>query len=201
MWMRLSVLTITLALFVVPSAGRTTDDRSCGMYPKEVLERGGGWNGCELRDMGAKALWKRESNEDTAVLRFTFTEGHDSFFRAVTVTQSSNGTAKLLLLAQDRKRGSEPESWSRRRNLSSAEVAELERLATESGTWDFDYGSWDGDDLYVHCQLLEMERAATTGYRYSSVNLSCNRPAKLMPLVNEVVRLARLKWAATGLVR
>ena len=72
-------------------------------------------------------------------------------------------------------------------------MSKLNALAAQSGVWEFDIGSWDGDELYMHCQLLEMERANRAGYNYSSVNIGCNHPAKLMPLVDEVVRLAELE--------
>jgi hypothetical protein len=47
--------------------------------------------------------------------------------------------------------------------------------------------------MYLHCEILEMERADTSGYRYSSVNISCNRPRKLEPLLDFVTGLVGLK--------
>lgn len=45
-----------------------------------------------------------------------------------------------------------------------------------------------------------MERADPAGYRFSSINIGCKRPAALMPLIDEVIRLAdvgmvRGNWA------
>ncbi|HMT44283.1 MAG TPA: hypothetical protein PKA59_06990, partial [Chakrabartia sp.] len=72
--------------------------------------------------------------------------------------------------------------------------AAVNRLAVESGTFDFAAGSWDDmQEVYVHCQLLEMERADASGYRYSSINIGCNQPKKLMPFVEHVMALAKIK--------
>lgn len=77
--------------------------------------------------------------------------------------------------------------------LDAAQLAVINRLAEQSTAFDFEAGSWDGESIYMHCQLLEMERADVSGYRYSSVNIGCNQPAKLMPLVEHVMALAKIK--------
>ncbi|MFN3864077.1 MAG: hypothetical protein ACK4RT_07330 [Erythrobacter sp.] len=80
-------------------------------------------------------------------------------------------------------------------------MARLSALAQQSGTFDHAVGTWDrsaeGEEgIYLHCQTLDMERVDAGGYRLSSANIGCNRPARLMPLVDEVIRLADI-----GMVR
>ena len=73
--------------------------------------------------------------------------------------------------------------------MSAQDWDEIDRLAGASGTFDFDVGSWDDEEIYLHCQSLAMERANHAGYRFSSVNIGCNRPEKLAPLVAKVIDL------------
>lgn len=169
----------------------------CGTFPPSVEETSGGaLSDCHLAAFGEMPLWKGLPNGATQVMRFAFTDGHGLFFRAVTIVERNDGTAELVALGTARRtsiRTSERRLPAYRRQLSPEQVARLEKLAEEAGAWEFEVGNWDGNALSIHCQTLDMERANAEGYRYSTVNISCNRPAKLMPLVDEIVSLAGLK--------
>jgi hypothetical protein len=188
-------LTPAIAIFVAASTAGASD--GCGTYPKDVFEKtiSAGWSDCELKIAGEHPLWKKIPDAGTRITRFVFTEGHTSFFRFVTITEKPDGTGELKVGGGDR---SERSRVFRRSRLSTDQISKLNLLAMQSGAWKFEIGSWDGDEIYMHCQLLEMERADAKGYRYSSVNIGCNHPTKLMPFVNEVVRVAGLKTLKGG---
>lgn len=145
--------------------------------------------------MGEAPLWNALPNASKQIMRFAFTEGHVSFFRSVTVTEKLDGTGDLTVGGGDREK--RPRIY-RRLALTIDQISTLNALAKEADAWKFEIGSWDGSEIYMHCQLLEMEQSNAAGYRYSSVNIGCNHPAQLMPLVNEVVRLAGLKTENGG---
>jgi hypothetical protein len=173
----------------------------CGTYPPAVREKAlfSGWSDCDLRDLGHLPLWRDLSAEAGQVMRFVFTEGHGAFFRAITITARPNGDADLRVSGADRVRqGGRTPLRHRNVHLSAETMARISALAAQAGVWDFEVGSWDGEEIYLHCQLLEMEQASATSYRYSSVNIGCNHPAKLMPLVDEVARLAGLSRVGGG---
>lgn len=180
----------------IATAGFTASSQSpasdgCGIYPKAAY----GWSDCGLMNGGELPLWNEIPDGRTRITRFVFTEGHISFFRFITITEKANGTGELKVGGGGRK---ERTRVFRRASLSHTQISELNDLAEQSGTWKFEFGSWDGDEIYMHCQLLEMERADAQGYRYSSVNIGCNHPNRLMPFVNEVVRLSGLKALEGG---
>ena len=56
-------------------------------------------------------------------------------------------------------------------NLTSDDLARLDKLAEEAGAFEFERSSWDGEGLYLHCQTLDIERANPAGYRVSVVNI------------------------------
>ncbi len=186
-----------------------SEDPYCGMLPPNVHEGAlyAGWSACDMRRRGELPIWQGMPQGTRQVTRFIFTQGHGMFFRVVRIIEFEDGTAELKVFGtQNRNDYRKPERRTAtiRKRLSSEQVDTLSRLATEAGVWDFEVGTWDGagDDapLYTHCQLLEMERANAQGYRFSSVNIGCNQPKKLMPLVNEVVRLARMKNTHNGML-
>lgn len=183
---------------VVLSWGGSARADDCGIFPEAVHEQSiyGGFSDCTLAAYGEPPLWNGVPPGAVQVMRFSFTDGHFLFFRAVTITQRADGTAELVAIGSERRSGirtPEKRLPARRMQLSAEQVARLNRLAEESATWQFEVGSWDGEGLYLHCQSLDMERANAEGYRFASVNIGCNQPAKLMPLIDEIAGLAGLQ--------
>lgn len=157
-----------------------------------------GYSGSRMCEAGLKPLWQGVPEGAVQVMRFTFSSGHALFWRSVTITQAPDGSGRLEVVGGGFKRRDVRSRWVDlrpvRRRLSPDTLAALTALAEQSGTFDHAVGTWDRsadgeEELFLHCQTLEMERADAAGYRFSSVNLGCNRPAKLMPLVDEVIRL------------
>jgi hypothetical protein len=178
---------------------REDGDPYCGMLPEAVIRSAiySGWSSCSLKRLGEPALHNGLPDAARQITRFTFTEGHGKVFRTVTITEHLNGTG-VLRVQGTRRRGDYRDAASyivpRRVRLSVEDVARIDRLGAEAGAWDYAVGTWDEkEEIYMHCQLLEMERASEAGYRFSSVNIGCNQPQKLMPLVNEIVRLAGMR--------
>jgi hypothetical protein len=142
-------------------------------------------------------------------MRFTFSSGHSLFWRSVTITRRADGTGLLEVVGGGRRNHDDRSPWidlkPKRRKLSAEQTAALSTLADQSGTFDHEVGTWDRspdgeDEIFLHCQTLELEQGNAAGYRFSSANIGCNRPAKLMPLVDAVIRLAdigmvRRNWA------
>lgn len=186
------------------SFGQALANQSCGdgMYPAGVE----GWSSCGMEELGEVPIWKGIPPQTSSVMRFVFTQGHGTFFRVVTISERANGTGVMKVSgAENRRHGDDDTDDAvipvRRIRLSTAALAHIKQLAETSGTWDFGDGTWDaGDSLFMHCQMLEMERATETGYRYSSVSIGCNQPRKLMPLVDEIARLARLRVTDNGML-
>lgn len=195
----LALLGAILASF--PVAVRAND--RCGTYPDIVYEQAtyAGWSDCVLKSSGERPLWNQLPQRGALVMRFVFTEGHASFFRAITITQAPDGRARLKVSGAGRpgvKAGLGKHIRTRTTVLSADDWTGIQALAADAGVWNFEVGSWDGDEIYMHCQLLEMELADADAYRYSSVNVGCNHPPVLMPLVNEIARLAGLKAENDG---
>jgi hypothetical protein len=182
----------------------------CGTYPPAVEQTTlyGGFSDCDLKETGHRPLWQGLPDDRLQIIRFTFTEGHGMFFRVVTIEQKLDGSAELVVGGTERVSSIRSErfrkAWPPRRvRLSREEMAEIDRLGAETGAWKFDVGTWDesdGETIYMHCQTLDMERANAEAYRYSSVSIGCNQPTKLMPLVDEIVRLAGLEKSAEGML-
>jgi hypothetical protein len=199
---------VFLTLTAVLAAGVTSvahgADQGCGMYPPAVRAMVySGWSACKMRGVGERPLWRGLSKSRKQVIRFVFTQGHGVFFRVVSITQKTDGAAVMKVSGTRRRdtvRVNDQLIAVRRVQLSAAAMQQIDLLGEQSGTWEFETGTWDGDELYMHCQLLEMERADAAGYRYSSVNIGCNQPEKLMPLVREIVRLAGMRDNAGGML-
>jgi hypothetical protein len=76
---------------------------------------------------------------------------------------------------------------------------ELQSLMDASDMWRFRAGNWnDPEEVYLDCTTLLMERAAASEYNFSRVEISCNQPRKLMPLVNKIVALVGLSPGDVG---
>jgi hypothetical protein len=188
---------LAFAIMAFTCGSKSSAAVGCGTYPEAVYEKiiSAGWSDCNLKKIGEPPLWEKLPSGQTRVSRFVFTEGHGSFFRFITISEQPDGTGQLRVGGGDR--GKRARTF-RRSALSSDQIARLNSLASQSSAWKFDIGSWDGDEIYMHCQLLEMEKMDAEGYRYSSVNIGCNHPTKLMPFVNEIVRLSGLKPVNDG---
>ncbi|WP_157219853.1 hypothetical protein [Flavisphingomonas formosensis] len=199
---RLPIRSILLCMAFV-FTGKAYAEPGCGTYPPTIYEMAvsAGWSACSLKEIGEKPLWHGLPDDTARIIRFVFTQGHGLFFRVVTITQKTDGSASLKVSGTRRRddgRTAEEPLVVRRIPLSPEAMARIIALGDRTGTWDFDVGSWDEEEIYLHCQLLEMEKADAEGYRYSSVNIGCNQPTKLMPLIDEVARLAKLKKASGG---
>lgn len=199
-WLAVPVLALLMA---VPALGED-DSESCGIYPPDVPFYGG-WSGCDLKRLRQPALWKGLPDGAQQVTRLTFTDGHVFFWRTVTITHYANGKGELTVRGTSRPspvRPPMPAVVRRTIKLSAEDLARIDRLAEAAGVFEFERGSWDrngdGEEIYMHCQTLDMERANAAGYRVSVVNIGCNQPKKLMPFVNEVVRLAKMKNGGNG---
>ncbi len=169
------------------------------MFPADVHELTyAGWSDCFLRGVGEKPLWKGMTEPRfRQQVRFTFTDGHFRYVRVINFVELADGTGRIerktIIPAGGRSYEVEDR---RRRKVSIADVRRLNDLAAASDAWKFQTGTWDssdGEEIYLHCQTLDMERVDPTGYRFSSVSISCNRPRKLEQLVEFVTSLAGLK--------
>jgi hypothetical protein len=190
------------AVFVAAPLLGEEEPESCGIFPPDIPFYGGG-SGCNLKRIGAPALWKRLPKDATQVTRLTFTDGHIFFFRTVTISRQLDGKGYLTVRGTSRPgpaRPAMPHEVSRKIKLTADDLARIDRLAEEAGVFEFERGTWDGEELYMHCQTLDIERANAAGYRVSVVNIGCNQPAKLMPFVREVVRLAKMQNGANGML-
>lgn len=186
-----AIIYLVVGTAVFTAANQSLASDGCGIYPKAAY----GWSDCGLKNAGEQPLWKNVPKGPNRIMRFAFTEGHISFFRFITIIEQADGTGELKVGGGGRR---ERTRILRRASLSPAQISELNNLAEQSDAWKFEFGSWDSNEIYMHCQLLEMERADAKGYRYASVNIGCNHPNKLMPFVNEVIRLSGLKALEGG---
>jgi hypothetical protein len=140
------------------------------------------------------------------VTRFTFSDRHGLFWRSVEVTELPNGTGMMEIVGggfTERSIGREWQDMSpTERPLSHRQMDRINGLIAASGTFDHAIATWDMNDegvaIFLDCQLLEMEQLAIRGYRFSSVNIGCHRPRRLMPLVDAVVELANIGMVRSG---
>ncbi len=174
----------------------------CNLLPSEVWSSTAyaGWSQSQLCGAGQGPLWHGTPEGIARITRFTFTHGHSVFFRYAVISERDDGRAWIEFGGGDRLESGWEERETRRRDLSAADLAQLNALAEESGTFDHSVGTWDGGELYMHCQLLEMERAEGDDYSFSSVNIGCNQPERLLPLVRHVMDLAWLEFVEGGRV-
>lgn len=192
-----------LALFLAVPALGEEENGLCGIYPPD-MPIFGGFSGCTLKRLGLPPLWQGLPKDAAEVIRLTFTDGSMYFFRTVTITKKADGAGILTVRGETRPNRihpSMPAVVRRTIKLSPDDLARIDKLADASGAFKFERGSWDGDeDMFIHCQTLDLERANAAGYRVSVVNIGCNQPKVLMPFVREVVRLAKMKNGAEGML-
>lgn len=164
-------------------------------YPPDAPEQVG-YSLSDLIRAGEKPLWHGpESGNIVRQTRFVFGDGHPNLTRILHIREHKDGSA-MLSIVHVRSGYRKPTRVKRSKPiaLDAAQVSAFNSRAEETGTFDFKFGDWDNkDDLFVHCQMLEMERIDASGYRFSSVNIGCVRPAKLMPLIDHLFALAHLK--------
>lgn len=193
--MALPLIAATLAA----TPGLAEESGRCGMYPDAVYATLYAWSDCLLRDIGEKPLWHGVTHrDDRQQIRFTFIQGHAAYTKVIDFAERPDRTGILTFTHAAYEDGVATIRERRRYKVSAADVAKLDALAVATGNWAFTTGSWDGDEMYMHCQVLDMERVNADGYRYSSVNIGCNHPDKLMPLVDFLTGLAKLQPSADG---
>ncbi|RNJ62499.1 MAG: hypothetical protein EDM03_13765 [Porphyrobacter sp. IPPAS B-1204] len=203
---RAAPLMLAAACWAAPAVA----EDNCQLFPPSVREAGvnSGYSASRMCEAGLKPLWQGVPDGAAQVMRFTFSSGHALFWRSVTIIQLPDGSGRMEVVGGGFERRDVRSPWVDlkpvRRRLKADELAGLVALAEQSSTFDHAVGSWHAGDppdtIYLHCQTLDMERADPAGYRFSSINIGCNRPAALMPLVEEVIRLAdigmvRRNWA------
>ncbi len=204
---RLGITLSGFMLLAVASAAPAKNDEECDTYPLVVHQTAGGWSDCDLKRGGEQPLWRGLSGKGfVRQIRFAFHSGRSftdqtkNYFTVIRLNERPDGTgvaehSKYVYI--DGMKG----YWRSnklRRDVSREDVAKLNKIGKESGNWDFATGSWDGDEIYIHCNFLEMERVDAQGYRYASVNYGCNRPAKLVPLVEHLTSLAKVRPDKNG---
>jgi len=202
-----AALVLAAACWAAPAVA----DNDCRMMPPAVRDSLVylGHSESRMCAAGLKPLWRGVPDGAAQVMRLTFSSGHGFFWRSVTITALPDGSGRMVVVGGGFKGRNVRSGWVDlrpvRRRLSPETLAALTALAEQSGTFDHATGTWDRradgeEEIFVHCQTLGMERADAAGYRFSSVNIGCNRPEKLMPLVDEVIRLGgiamvRGNWA------
>jgi hypothetical protein len=173
----------------------------CGMYPDQAYTAlYAAYSDCVLREIGEKPLWHGVTRKGyRQQIRFTFTKGNAGFTRIIDFTEFADGTGRVVTRAvSHRWRSAFSMTEPRSAKVPAEAVAKLNALGDQSGAWGFENGSWDGDEVYMDCQTLDMERINAQGYRFSSVNISCHHPEKLMPLVDYLAGLAGITPSEHG---
>lgn len=207
----LALILILLGCLAVPAAAAKKD---CQIVSEEVRQSSAysGYSQSRMCEAGLLPLWRGLPDKTASVMRFTFTSGHSMFFRTVTITEFTDGKARLEVVGGGFVKRDVRSPWQDmrriRRKLSPDDLAEIRALADQTGAFEHEIGSWDqrpegSREIFLHCQLLEMERIDAQGYRFSSVNIGCNRPNRLMPLVDAIIErgkigMVRNNWAGFG---
>ena len=205
LWLRLRWLILPLMWLAMPSAApaeQGPNDQYCGMYPPEISDTGyGGFSSCQLKDLGEKPLWKGLNPKYRQQIRLTYTNGQQPGFRVIDFVERPDGTGRIRMRESWWAPGDEPEVtidtsfW-----VSAADVAKINALGAESTAWQLPMSTWDRNEIYMHCDTLDMERIDAAGYRYSFINISCNQPKRLMPFLAHMAKLARLKPGSEGVL-
>lgn len=194
-----------LGLASMSSVMAEDDQPACGMLPPTTVETNyyAGFESCALKQVREQALWKGlKSDNLVQQSRFTFTDGHLRWIWTIRIDERVSGTGRIEVTRIGRANSSRFRMEVKRhwhRGISKTKMAEFNRLASEAGIWKFENGTWDqgeeGEDvLYLHCITLGMENVKPEGFRYSHVNIGCNRPAKLKATLEHVLNLSNLDW-------
>jgi hypothetical protein len=188
-WLR-NILTLLKtflpALCLCSSASFSQTEEECRTYPDEVHAQAFGWYDCEMKRGGELPLWKGGTDKQyVRQFRFAFKPGRQftqpsrNFFRVIRFNERADGTGvveTVKYVGRDDRQGYR-RTGAKRFAVSEEDTRKLNALGEQSGTWGFETGSWDGDEIYLHCSILEMERIDKDGYRYSSVKLQPTREA------------------------
>ena len=178
-------------------------DPSTPMFPREAIEANENyrdWYGPELEGLGEKPLWidsRDFSNRE--VIRFTFIPGAALIKgRDTTIIRIEITGRKARLIARTEVRDGQGRTIREvaHKEISSTELATLRRLSEQAETWKYSVGDWEEQkegEISIHCTELLMERRQRSSYAVSHILISCNQPARLMPLVDYVAKLAGQK--------
>ena len=158
---------------------------------------------CPLKQAKEQALWKGlKSDKLTRQSRFTFTDGHYRWLWTIRIDERANGKGRAEVTRIGRKRNTWEGMEVKRhwhRNISRDKMAKFNALSSEAGIFRFENGTWDDqDEVFLHCITLAMEQISDEGFRYSNVNISCNRPEKLKATIEHVLDLSELDWDDIG---
>jgi hypothetical protein len=168
------------------------------MFPPDAItmnDNYGDWYGPRLEELKEKPLW----GDDKAALaketiRFTFipgatrTAGRHATAIRIEIEEGSGHLIARTEIYHNRERSIRKVAD---KSLSSAEITKLKELADKADTWKFRVGTWEEpDQISIHCTELVMERRQPAGYAVSHILISCNKPDRLMPLVDYVAELA-----------
>ena len=172
------------------------------MLPPKIVKDNfyAGYGSCSLKEVREQALWKGlKSSKLVRQSRFTFTDGHMRWLWTIRVDERANGKGRVEVtkIGPRRKHSWTPMEVKRHwhRNLSRETMARFNELTAEAGIWKFENGTWDDrESLYHHCMMLGMEQVTAEGFRYSHVNIGCNRPLKLKAPIEQIFDMAELDW-------
>ena len=188
-----------LAVLFCSSAVFAAAEKSA-LFPPDVVETNdfyADWYGPELERLNEKPIWNDAAESE--IVRFTFLRGA-SLVRGVNsivirIQKSKDGGATLLAKRRYIDQGSSEIQTIRRIRLATTQVEKLDMLARQADLWRYRSGTWmeKDDDIYIHCTELIMERASGSEYSVSHNLVSCNQPIRLMPLVDYVAELAKLR--------
>ena len=148
-------------------------------------------------------MWKGlKSDKLTRQSRFTFTDGHYRWLWTIRIDERANGKGRVEVTRIGRRQKSWESMEVKRhwhRNISREKMAKFNALSSEAGIFRFENGTWDDqDEVFLHCITLAMEQISDEGFRYSNVNISCNRPKKLKATIEHVLDLSELDWDDIG---
>ena len=193
----LKLMSFLIAILMVHSL---TPKPSTPMFPPQAIEANENyrdWYGPELVQFGEKPLWVE--SDDAAgreTIRFTFIPGatllrgrHTTVIRI----ETEKGKARLIARTEINDRGKRSNREVANKSLSFAEVVKLQAFAEKAEPWKYPVGTWEKDEISIHCTELLMERRQRSSYAVSHILISCNQPDRLMPLVDYVAELAGQK--------
>lgn len=200
---------VALALsMIVGSAAALADEDlpACGMLPPKFVEENHSaqYGMCVLHKVREQALWKGlRSDRLVRQSRFTFVDGHLRWVWTIRIDERANGKGRVEVtrigrpanLPRNRPHTASEINRHWHRDVSREKMAQFNALADAADIWKFENGNWDNDEkIYIHCTTLAMERVTLEGFRFSNVNISCNRPRKLVPPIEHVLEMAELDW-------